>query len=182
MAVCIRGSRRGEYVNHWEVDGACRRTTNGGRWRRTTVASARIRMTGVKRGTRRFWPEATRDSMPCSAVAVPMMASMHDWKPTDSTGRHQRGIRPLDGSTTLVEAGKLCIVKAVARSTEPFPFGVSRSDDKALFRPNLQKQFREDHGMSPWKVLAALDRRVSVPTVMCNRDNVRYTRQFRLAT
>ena len=27
------------------------------------------------------------------------------------------------------EAGKLCIVKLVARSRVPFPFGVSRSDD-----------------------------------------------------
>ena len=129
MAVCTRGNRRREHVNPWEKDGDCRRTTNGGRWRRTTVASARIRMTGVKRRTRRSWPEAARDSMPCSAVAAPMMASMHDWKPTDSTGRHQRVIRPVDGSTTLVEAGKLSIVKAVARSREHFPFGVSGSDD-----------------------------------------------------
>ena len=66
--------------------------------------------------------------MPCSVVAAPMMASMHDWKPTDSTGRHQRVIRPVDGSTTLVEAGKLCIVKAVARSREVFPFGVLSSE------------------------------------------------------
>ena len=86
-------------------------------------------MIGVKRRTRPSWPEAARDSMPCSAVAAPMMASMHDWKPTDSTGRHQRVIRPVDGSTTLVEAGKLSIVKAVARSREHFPFGVSGSDD-----------------------------------------------------
>src|ERR1700693_3903275 len=114
MAVYTRGSRRGEYVNHWATDGDCRQTTNGGRWRSITVESARIRMIRVKRRTRRFWPEATRDSMPCSAVAVPMMASMHDWKPTDSTGRHQRVIRPVDGSTTLAGAGKLCIVKAVA--------------------------------------------------------------------
>src|SRR6266852_6358641 len=118
MAVCTRGSRRSEYVNHWEMDGDCRRTTNGGRWRSTTVGSARIRMTGVKRRTRRCWPGAARDSVPCSAVAVPMMASTHDWKPTDSTGRRQRVIRPVDGSTTLVKAGELSIVKAVARSRE----------------------------------------------------------------
>ncbi len=63
-------------------------------------------MTGVKRRTRRCWPGAARDSVPCSVVAVPVMASMHDWKPTDSTGRRQRVIRPVDGSTTLVEAGR----------------------------------------------------------------------------
>jgi uncharacterized protein (TIGR02145 family) len=32
-----------------------------------------------------------------------------DWKPTDSTGRRQRMIRPEGGFTTLVEAGKLSI-------------------------------------------------------------------------
>lgn len=69
------------------------------------------------------------DSVPCSAVAAPMMASMHDWMRTDSTGRHQRVIRPVDGSTTLVEAGKLSIVKTVARSRGRFPFGVSGADD-----------------------------------------------------
>src|SRR5215471_15477047 len=31
------------------MDGNCRRTTNGGSWRTTTVGSARILMTGVKR-------------------------------------------------------------------------------------------------------------------------------------
>ena len=72
---------------------------------------------------------AAPDSAPCSAVAVPMMASTHDWKPTDSTGRRQRMIRPVDGSTTLVEADKHSIVKAVARSREHFPFGVSGSND-----------------------------------------------------
>ena len=30
----------------------------------------------------------------CSAAAASEMASMHGWKPTDSTGRHQRVIRP----------------------------------------------------------------------------------------
>jgi hypothetical protein len=63
-----------------------------------------------------------------------MMASMHDWKPTDSTGRRQRAIRPVDGFTILVEAGKLCIVKTVARSREHFPFGVSGSK---LCRPPM---------------------------------------------
>src|SRR6266545_7753551 len=100
------------------MDGGYRRTTNGGRWRSITVGSVRIRVTKVKRRTRRSWPEAARDSMPCSAVDAPMMASMHDWKPTDSTGRHQRVIRPVDGSTTLVEAGKLSIVKAAVRRQE----------------------------------------------------------------
>jgi hypothetical protein len=85
-------------------------------------------MTGVKRRTGHFSSEAARDSTPCSAVAVPMMASMHDWKPTDSTGRHRRAIRPVDGSTTLVEAGKLSIVNTVARSRELSPFGVCGSD------------------------------------------------------
>ena len=74
-------------------------------------------------------PGAARNSAPCSAVAVPMMASTHDWKPTDSAGRRQRMIRPVDGSTTLLEAGKLSIVKAVARSRGHFPFGVSASND-----------------------------------------------------
>jgi len=64
------------------------------------------------------------------------MASMHDWKPTDSTGRLQRVIRPVDGSTTLVEVGKLCIVKAVARSREHFRFGVSGSDELRTLSPN----------------------------------------------
>ena len=86
-------------------------------------------MRGVKRRTARSWPEAARDSMPCSAVAAPMMASMHDWKPTDSTGRHQRVIRLVHGSTTLVEVDKLSIVKPAARSGWHFPFGVSASDD-----------------------------------------------------
>jgi len=58
-----------------------------------------------------------------------MMASMHDWKPTDSIGQHQRVIRPVDGSTTLVEAGKLSIVKAAVRSRGHFPFGVSGTND-----------------------------------------------------
>src|SRR5215472_18154634 len=129
MAVCTRGRQRGEYVNRWAMDGDCRRTTNGGRWRSATAGSARIRMTGVKRRIRRSRPEAAPDSTPCSAVAVPRMASMHDWKPTDSTGRHQRVIRPVDGFTTLLEAGKLSIVKSVARNCEHFPFGVSESDD-----------------------------------------------------
>jgi hypothetical protein len=35
----------------------------------------------------------------------------------------------VDGSTTLVEAGKLCIGKTAAGSRELFPFGASRSDD-----------------------------------------------------
>src|SRR5947209_3783394 len=102
MAVCTRGSRRGEDVNHWEMDGDCRLTTNGGRWRSTTVASARIRTTRVKSRTRRSWAEAARDSMPCSAAAAPMMASLHDWTPMDSTGRHRRVIPRVDGSTTSV--------------------------------------------------------------------------------
>src|SRR5579864_9369034 len=128
MAACTPGSQRGKDVNHWETDGACRPTVNGGKWRSTTVASARIRLRRVKARTRRCWPEAIQDSMPCSAAAAPPMASMHGWKPTDSTGRHQRVIRALDGSTTLVEAGKLSIVKAAARSSERFPSGVSGSD------------------------------------------------------
>src|SRR5258706_5147312 len=129
MAVCTRGSRRGESVNHWEMGGDCRRTANGGSWRKTTEASARMRMTRVRRRIRRSWPEAARDSMPCSAVAAPMMVSMHDWKPTDSIGRHQRVTRPVAGTTTLVKAGKLSIAKPVARSREHFQFGASGSDD-----------------------------------------------------
>ena len=51
---------------------------------------------------------------------IPMMASMHDWKPTDSTGRHQRVIRPVHGSTTLVKAGKLSIVTSQLSPREHF--------------------------------------------------------------
>src|SRR5215467_7294868 len=124
MAVYIRGSRRGKYVNPWEKDGVCRPTMNGGTWRSTTVALARMRATGVKRRTRRSWPEAVRDSMPYSVVAAPTMVSMRVWKPTDSTGQHQRVMHPVDGSTTLVEADKLSTDKAVARSREDVRFGV----------------------------------------------------------
>ena len=86
-------------------------------------------MIRVKQLTRRFWPEVARDSIPCSVAAAQMMASLHAWKPTDFIGRHQRIIRQVDGSIILVEADKLSIVKAVARSREHFPFGVSGSDD-----------------------------------------------------
>lgn len=58
-----------------------------------------------------------------------MMFSMHDWKLTGSIGRHQRVVRPVDGTTTLVEAGKLAIAKAMERSRGYFPFGASGSDD-----------------------------------------------------
>ena len=135
MAVYTRGSRRDKFVNRWEMDGDCQRTTNGAGWRRNTVASARIRTTEVKRRTRLFWKVAVRDSTACSAAAAPMTASMQDWKPMDSTGRHQRVIRRVDGSTILVEARKLSIVKMVVRSRERFPFGVSGSDDSKLFPP-----------------------------------------------
>ena len=84
-------------------------------------------MTRVKRHIKRSRPEVTPDSMPYSAAIVPLMVSMHEWKLTDFTGRHQRVIRPVDGSTTLVEAGKLSIVKAVARRREHFQFAVSGS-------------------------------------------------------
>ena len=83
-------------------------------------------MTGVRRRTRHFWREALRDSMPCSAVAAPMMARTHDWKPTDFTGRRQRLTLPVHGSTTLPEGGKLFIVKAAERSRERFRFDVSK--------------------------------------------------------
>ena len=129
MGVCTRGSRRRERVYPWETDGDCRRTMNGGRWRRPTAASARIRRTRVKRHTRRSWPEAARDFMRCSAAAVPRMATMRDWKPTDSIGLHRRSIRRTDGTTTSVKAGWLSTVKTVVRSRERFPFGASESDD-----------------------------------------------------
>ena len=54
MAVCTRGSQRGGDANRWEKDGDCRRKTNGGKWRSTTVGSVKIRMTTVNRRTRRF--------------------------------------------------------------------------------------------------------------------------------
>jgi hypothetical protein len=91
-----------------------------------SLATVWIPMTGVKRSTRHSWPEALRDSTPCSAVAAPKIARMHGWKPTDFTGRHQRLTLPVHGSTTLPEAGKLFIVKAAARSRERFRFGVSK--------------------------------------------------------
>src|SRR5215470_1590666 len=128
MAVCTRGSRPEEYVNPWEMDGDCQPTANGGRWRSTMVASARIRMTAVRQRTRHSWLGATRDSTLCSAVGAPKKASTLDWKPTDSTGRPQRLTRSVDGSTTLVEAGRLSIVKAVGRRREHFLFDVLGSD------------------------------------------------------
>src|SRR5262245_21578751 len=88
-----------------------------------------MRMTGVKRRTRGSWPEAARDSMLCLAVAAPMMASTHGWRPTDFTGRHQKLMGVTRGSTTLVKEGKLSIVKAVARSREHFPFAVSGTNE-----------------------------------------------------
>ena len=66
-----------------------------------------------------------------------MVDSMHDWMRTDFTGRHQSVMQTVDGSTTLVGEGKPSIVKAVARSKEPFPFGVSGSSDSLLCRSNL---------------------------------------------
>ncbi len=81
-------------------------------------------MTEAKLPTRLYWMEATRDSMPCSVVVAPMMDSMHDWKRTDSIGPHQKVMRAVDGFTTLVEVGKLSIVKAAAISSARFLFGV----------------------------------------------------------
>ena len=129
MAVCTRGSRRGALADHWDLPGVCRRMKNGGKWRSTTVVSARLRRIRVKRHTRRSWPEAVRDSMLCSAVAALTMASMHDWKLTDSTGRPQSPIQPVDSTSILAEAGKRSIVKAAARSKEHFPCDASGSDD-----------------------------------------------------
>ncbi len=89
-------------------------------------------MIGVERRTSLSWPEAAQDSVPCSEAVALLKASTRAWEPTDSTGQHQRLTRLVDGSTTLVEAGKLSIVKAVARSRTPFPFGVSGSEDSNL--------------------------------------------------
>lgn len=86
-------------------------------------------MTEVKLLTRLYWMGATRDSMPCSAVVAPMMDCMHDWKRTDSIGRHRTVMRAVDGSTTLAEVGRLSIVKAAAISNEPFLFGVLGIND-----------------------------------------------------
>jgi len=66
--------------------------------------------------------------MPDSAVAAPTMAIMHDWKSMESTGRHQRLIQPGDDLTTLVEAGKLFIVKVGSRSRAHFLFAVCGND------------------------------------------------------
>ena len=59
------------------------------------------------------------------------MGGTHGWKPTDSTGRHQRVIRQVDGFTILVEARKVSIAKAAVRSKEHFPFGVSGTDESS---------------------------------------------------
>ena len=60
---------------------------------------------------------------------MPMTASMHGWKATDSTGRSQKVIRLVHGSTTFPEAGNLSIVMVMERNTGHFPFGVSRSEN-----------------------------------------------------
>src|SRR5450755_2928486 len=129
MVVCTHGSRPDKHVNLWEIDGDCPPMTTGGRWRDTTVALVKIPATKVKSHIKPFWLELAQDSMPSSAVAVPLMASMRDWKPTAFTGPHPSPIRPADSFTTLLEAGKLSIVKVAARSKEPFPFVVSGSKD-----------------------------------------------------
>ena len=67
--------------------------------------------------------------MLCLAVAAPMMASTHGWRPMDFTGRHQKLMGVTRGSITLVKEGKLSIVKAVARSREHFPFAVSGTNE-----------------------------------------------------
>lgn len=172
MAVCRRGSRRSAHANHWEMDGDYRPTTNGGKWPSTMVASARIRTTRANRHTRHSWPEAIRDSMPCSAAAVPMMASTFDWKPTDSTGRQRRLIEPLDGSTTLVKAAKLSTVKTAARSRELFPCGASESNDPRPIPPPFPLVLFPSELSSPYQL-----QKCSAGTrVVCG-----YLRQFALA-
>jgi hypothetical protein len=52
MAVCTRGNRHSEDVSRWAMDGGCRPTTNGVRWRRTMVGSGTIRRTKVEWRTR----------------------------------------------------------------------------------------------------------------------------------
>jgi len=61
----------------------------------------------------------------------------------------------LDGSTTLVEAGKLSIVKAAVRSREHFPFAVSGMNENSgpiylcrIFPPSLQHALLNDTAMS----------------------------------
>jgi hypothetical protein len=139
MGVCTRGSQRRERVYPWERDGDCRRTMNGGRWRRPTAVSARIRRKRVEPHTRRSWPEAARDFMRCSAAAAPKTASMRDWKPTDFIGRHPRSIRRTHGTTTSVKAGWLSTVKTVVRRRELFPFAASESDDRMLCFASSEK-------------------------------------------
>jgi hypothetical protein len=78
---------------------------------------------------------AARESALCSAVAIPTMASMHDWKPTASTGRRRRAIGPVDGSTILADEGKLCIVKSEAeRIFRPVYQGIASDDATAESR------------------------------------------------
>src|SRR5689334_18771123 len=71
--------------------------------------------------------------MPCLAVVAPVMASMHDWKPTDFTGRHRKLIRATVGSTTSARAAKPYTAKTVARSRVHFLFGVSGSDESRCY-------------------------------------------------
>lgn len=49
----IRGNQRSGDVDHWETDGDYQRTTNGGNWRSSMVERMTVRMTAVKRRTRR---------------------------------------------------------------------------------------------------------------------------------
>src|SRR4051794_15922575 len=93
MVACTRGSQRGADVSRWEMDGAYRRMTNGGKWRTTTVESARSRTTAVKQRITRSCSEAVRGLTLCSAADARKKASMYGWKPMDSTGRHRKVIR-----------------------------------------------------------------------------------------
>jgi uncharacterized protein (TIGR02145 family) len=74
-------------------------------WRSTTAESARMRVTAVKRHTRRCCREGVRASMPYLAAGVTSKANMDGWRRMAFTGRHQKAMRATRGSTTLEKAG-----------------------------------------------------------------------------
>jgi hypothetical protein len=75
----------------------------------------------------------------------------------------------VDGSTTLVEAGKLSIVNAAARSREHFPFGVSGSDCKTAIKELAMD--RQDALNDKLKVCGRAERKRSgAPTFLNGRS------------
>ena len=80
-----------EPVSRWARAGDCPRTKNGGRLG-STVALVLIRRTKAL--------TAGGSSGFNAVLGGSLVASTHDWKPTASTGPHQRATWPVDGITT----------------------------------------------------------------------------------